>query len=634
LIPPARKERRPAPRAEEGGAGGVSSPKAPLPGRHGAGRWGIGYNGTGRWRLVRRLNGHVQVDMKRLLSSLFIVLLVLLVLSRGISIATGEPFPISVISSGSMEPTLKRGDIVVWTPTRISDVHVGDIIVFKSSVNRGTSIAHRVIQAFAINGNPAFVTKGDANPDPDQVGMHAPEAYVTERNYLGKVVGLDGIPLRIPWLGLGIFWSASLQGSYFGEPEQEAYPWVLVPIVVALGFALFAAWGMRPEPESRKRLRAVFGTKKPRIRLYIAILAIWYMVLLLGSAAWAHENVDAGVGVGVSFAGAGLSRPQIYAEYVMPGNTSEASYLITNPGAMPIQVIAYVEGNGAHFFTLHEESFVMEGREVRWEKVSIHVPSDAPPGVYTARIRVFSSSLWMVLPQQVVAPLVAWNGPASVFALDILAAMIYTVVSVAALLLVAWLALAWSRRKTENLAMDEPSRWGHGLMANLVIGYSAAREWSRTGWLRVYDFGRRMLGVSFAEARRAVLAGTGAGAATVAVYFANGWTLLELAGTCALFTGVAGVLAGCRHRSELVLATCISLGIVLAVILGWPGVAQGMGGSPLVRAGQVVNVAALSLILFLLFLLPVLVIARLTARVGHAIKEKVQRLNGLEPSDL
>ena len=608
--------------------------KAPLEGRHGAGKWSNGFNGTGKWRLIRRLNGHVAVDMKRLLSSLFIILLMLLVLSRGISIATGEPFPISVISSGSMEPTLKRGDIVVWTPTRMSDVHVDDIIVFKSSVERGTSVAHRVIQIFAVNGNVAFVTKGDANPDPDQAGMHTPEPYITDRNYLGKVIGLDGTPLRIPWLGLGIFFSASLQGDYFGEPESEAYPWILLPIIVALGFALFAAWGMRPEPESKKRLRAIFSEKKPRIRLYIVILAVWYLVLLLGSAAWAHENVDAGVGVGVSFAGAGLQRPQIYAEYVQPGNVSEASYLITNPGSMPIQVIAYVEGNGAHFFTLEQESYVLQGREVRWQKVSIQVPSDAAPGVYTARIRVFSSALWMVLPSQVVAPLVAWNGPASVFALDILAAMVYTVISVSALLLIGWFSLAWSRRRTENLAMDEPSRFGHGPVAMLVLGYSGIKTWARARWLTAHEFGRRLLGVTFAEVRSAVVAGAVAGGLTVLVYFANGWTLLELAGTCALFTGIAAVLAGCRHRSELVLATCISLGIVLAVILGYPGVVQQVNGGLLVKLGQVVNVAALSLMLFLLFLVPVLLIARLTARLGHALKMRLQRLNGLEPSDL
>ncbi|MGH7338933.1 MAG: hypothetical protein ACREKH_00420, partial [Candidatus Rokuibacteriota bacterium] len=400
-------------------------------------------------------------------------------------------------------------------------------------------------------------------------------------------------------------------------------------------FALFAAWGMRPEPENRKRVRAIFHSgKKPRIRLYIVLLAIWYMVLLLGSAAWAHENVDAGVGVGVSFAGAGLQRPQLYAEYVQPGNVSEASYLISNPGAMPLQVVAYVEGNGAHFFTLEQESFILEGRELKWQKVSIHVPSDAAPGVYTARIRVFSSALWMVLPAQVVAPLVAWNGPASVFALDILAATIYTVISVAGLLLIAWFSQAWSRRRTLNLAMEEPARFGHGTLAMLVIGYSEIRGWSKARWLAVQEFGRRLLGVTFAEVKSAIVAGLVAGALTVLVYFSNGWTLLELAGTCALFTGIAAVVAGCRHRSELVLATCISLGIVLAVILGYPGIAQQANGGGLVRLGQLVNVAALTLILFLLFLLPVLVIARLTARVGHAVKMRVQRLNGLEPSDL
>jgi hypothetical protein len=223
---------------------------------------------------------------------------------------------------------------------------------------------------------------------------------------------------------------------------------------------------------------------------------------------------------------------------------------------------------------------------------------------------------------------------AAILVFDIAAAVIYTAASVITLALVLFVALALTSRRVEGLALREEGRWAHGPVALAVIAVGRAREWFAARGAAVYLAGKRLLGVSAAEVRAAGLAGVGAGAFSVAVYFANGWTLLELVGTCALSTGVVAVLAGCRFKSEIVLATCISLGMLLVVVLAWPGMAQSMDGSTLVQAGHAVNVVALSLMLFLLFLLPVLLIARLTARLGFRLKERIQRLNGLEPSDL
>ena len=94
----------------------------------------------------------------------------------------------TVSDSGSMEPTLHAGDLVLLDPADISTVQVGDIIVFRAA---GTSqapgsltrVVHRVIAkelCASASGAPSLSgtaectilrTQGDANPKPDPVAV-------------------------------------------------------------------------------------------------------------------------------------------------------------------------------------------------------------------------------------------------------------------------------------------------------------------------------------------------------------------------------------------------------------------------------------------------------------------------------
>lgn len=80
-----------------------------------------------------------------------------------------------VVLSGSMEPHLPVGGIVVTKPVEPWRVHIGDVITFKTPLLPGQVrsgerplTTHRVT---AVNmdddGNGIFTTKGDANEDPD-----------------------------------------------------------------------------------------------------------------------------------------------------------------------------------------------------------------------------------------------------------------------------------------------------------------------------------------------------------------------------------------------------------------------------------------------------------------------------------
>jgi signal peptidase I len=92
------------------------------------------------------------------------------------------------VSGVSMRPTLEEGDLVAIENVPISQVHVGDIIVFNSPYFGGCSdftIIHRVVQIASDGG---LITQGDnraTNPGPDEA-QGGP--YVTQQCLVGKVV--------------------------------------------------------------------------------------------------------------------------------------------------------------------------------------------------------------------------------------------------------------------------------------------------------------------------------------------------------------------------------------------------------------------------------------------------------------
>jgi len=93
------------------------------------------------------------------------------------------------VYTGSMEPAIPVGSVVVIKPANPDTLKVGDIICFKIESESSTTVTHRIINIT----DEGFITKGDANEDPDQW-------IVKKENVIGKVIAV------IPYLGyLGYF---------------------------------------------------------------------------------------------------------------------------------------------------------------------------------------------------------------------------------------------------------------------------------------------------------------------------------------------------------------------------------------------------------------------------------------------
>ena len=86
------------------------------------------------------------------------------------------------VYTGSMEPAIPVGGIVVIKPVDPETLRIGDVICFRLS--EPTSITHRIINIT----EEGFITKGDANEDPDTW-------IVKNENVIGKAV------FTVPFIG-------------------------------------------------------------------------------------------------------------------------------------------------------------------------------------------------------------------------------------------------------------------------------------------------------------------------------------------------------------------------------------------------------------------------------------------------
>jgi signal peptidase len=104
------------------------------------------------------------------------LLFLLILVALSIVVAPRFGWRLDTVYSGSMEPAIMTGDLVVTRPVATGDISVGDIITFATS--KGLT-CHRV--ASAESDPTRFVTRGDSNDCPDPM-------EVTPENVRGKVV--------------------------------------------------------------------------------------------------------------------------------------------------------------------------------------------------------------------------------------------------------------------------------------------------------------------------------------------------------------------------------------------------------------------------------------------------------------
>jgi signal peptidase len=143
-----------------------------------------------------KLPGMFKRDYMQTVIMIVVVILVVLVFWYGLSFVFKTDHPILAVASGSMEPVLYKGDLILIEGVdNASDIHVGtkdsaqpgDIIVFH---RYNELIVHRAVEkTLESDGTYSFKTWGDNNGWPDS-------GLVKESDIVGRYLNF-----KIPWLG-------------------------------------------------------------------------------------------------------------------------------------------------------------------------------------------------------------------------------------------------------------------------------------------------------------------------------------------------------------------------------------------------------------------------------------------------
>jgi len=126
---------------------------------------------------------------------------------------------VDAVLSGSMEPHLKVGSLVITRSVEPETVAVGDIITFRPATNGETMITHRVT-GVGHSSSLYFETKGDANEDPDPFTVPA-------RNLVGEVC------FHVPYWGFATEFLKTPLGFLFA---------VIIPGSILIAIYIISLW--------------------------------------------------------------------------------------------------------------------------------------------------------------------------------------------------------------------------------------------------------------------------------------------------------------------------------------------------------------------------------------------------------
>ncbi|CBH20687.1 type I signal peptidase [Acetoanaerobium sticklandii] len=136
-----------------------------------------------------------------------------------------------VVQSGSMEPDIHTGSLVISKRVSPENLAIGDVVTFKSKDDSTTLVTHRIEQISKENGELSFITKGDAN---DVIDLEP----VKPENIIARV------QYDIPYLGYM---------TDFIKTKQGMLLVVIIPALALLLIEIFKLIGYASELDKQKK---------------------------------------------------------------------------------------------------------------------------------------------------------------------------------------------------------------------------------------------------------------------------------------------------------------------------------------------------------------------------------------------
>ena len=184
-----------------------------------------------------------------------------------------------VIVTGSMEPGISAGDVVLASPDPMIGDSVGRVVSFVDPARPDYVLTHRVV---SINEDGSLITKGDANPTPDSVPV--PRASVTG---LGR--------LLVQFVGLPVVWYLT----------RDWLP-ILLHLVILVAAVVATVLDYEPDNHGRRPWQRRIDQKQPADprRLLIRSAPSITPILILAMAATFGLRGDAPTVSAAAFTGA------------------------------------------------------------------------------------------------------------------------------------------------------------------------------------------------------------------------------------------------------------------------------------------------------------------------------------------
>ncbi len=373
----------------------------------------------------------IQLKLKTIIGNIIFIAILLLIITRFLMIWTGGSFPVNLVSSNSMNPTLHEGDILAWIPTEIDEIEKGDVIVFKSYVHWPDEkiVVHRVTDIKKDSfGNKVLETKGDNNKYTDQEGPHVPEPYIREDHVMGKTLSIGKTPIKIPFIGqIGIWITQGIEQLSQPSNSKGTLPLIgiFTPMIATIIIFLLLIFTI---PEKNKTFKEkikfnIFGPKTTNLKKTFILFLIAYLAFFSLIHLFAHDSTTASVGIE-----ANSPKTSFDLGRVEKGKETFSRPLsIINPSITKVKGIAY--GTDELTDYVKEETFEIKPGKSKTLPIKAVASEEAKKGGYQGKIMVYSSPFWTMFTDEQIKNIYNFNPEYVILTLDLITSLILTTIT-------------------------------------------------------------------------------------------------------------------------------------------------------------------------------------------------------------
>jgi len=569
--------------------------------------------------------------MKIVIGNIIFLAALILILARFISVWAGTPFPIDLVTSDSMSPTLMKGDVVAWTPTKIENVKVGDVVVFKSYVHwpEEKILVHRVVDIKQDSRGTYLKTKGDANDRVDQVGIPGPEGPIREDHLMGKVVSIGQTPLKIPLVGIIGIWINDGVAS-LAQPTSSkgslSYLGIFAPLTISVIILVVLLFLI---PEKGKTIKEKirfhrFGPGQLDLKKTLAVFLVVYFVFFSMIHLFAYDSVTTSVGIND-----GSQSSQVDFKRIKQGTESLPQELpLINPSVSNVKGIIFARGEVKDHIS--KKVFELKPGAEKSERLIASASNTSKNGSYMGEIMVYSSPFWAWYPDDIIQKLVSWDAEKTVYCLDFFTALILTAITGSILIIITIISrvynvmsidLSWRFAPRTILKKQTIKKMGY-TKVNIKKSFS-----KKIGWIIKTDLAEiDIKGPEFKSFIKPILAALIV--LPILFIFNDGLIAMIIA---VIIAGVIAYSISCKIRTKIILTALVTMSIATAyMIIQSNLVILEKQNESLVTLSYLMGATGIYLLVFGLILVPLSLLSWFIVRRIRNLKERREPLLMLE----